>query len=87
MEECRINQHQGRKSQCDLWPYRRQLCRYDAKHNYHTIGHIEIAPFGRQMENVASPISPIENELFKDVDSICGEAEPQHKLQFRHTAF
>ena len=36
----------------------------------------EIAPLCRQMENIASPISPIENELFEDVDAVCGKAEP-----------
>ncbi len=87
MEKCRINQHQRRKSQRDCWPYRRQLCRHDAEHNYQAIGHIEIAPFCRQMENIASPISPIENELFKYVDSICGKAEPQQRLKFWHNAF
>ena len=87
MEERRINQHQGRKSERDLWPDRRQLCRYSAEHNYHAIDHIEIAPLCRQMENIASPISPIENELFEDVDAVCGKAEPQHRLKFRHTAF
>ncbi len=79
MEEGRVDQHQSCEAEREDRPSGRDVRRDHAQDDDQRIGDVEVFPTRREVEHVARPALPVEDELFQNVDGVGGGAEPSHR--------
>jgi hypothetical protein len=84
MEERRVDQHQSSEAQCKDWPFGRDGGRNHTQDDDQRIGDVEVFPTRREVEYMARPTLPVEDELFEDVDCVGGGAKPKQRRECRH---